>query len=301
MPHFNPISSRTTSLGSTDIKVSRIGTGTNRWTYGENDEPVFQVYKSLLDKGVNFFDTAEIYTGGKSERLLGACYRRDGRQPIIASKYRPSSSRCTERDFLEALDGSLRRLGVETLDLYYIHFPPSAQSIEDLMDYMAEAWTSEKIRAVGVSNFDAEQMRRSAAQLERHGMKLAANQVEYSLLNRGTENNGVLEACKDLDASLVAYRPIGRGQLASAVMAGSSSRATVGSKSESNLETVILSIAEAHGGSVSQVALNWLLCRDYNVIPIPGATKVDHALENVRALDWVMSEAEFNELDEASS
>ena len=299
MAHFNSVSSRTT-LGSTDIGVSRIGTGTNRWTFGENDEPVYQVYKSLLDKGVNFFDTAEIYTGGKSESLLGACYKRDGRQPIIASKYRPSSSRGTKNDFLEALDGSLRRLGVETLDLYYIHFPPSTQSIEDLMDYMAEAWTSEKIRAVGVSNFDAEQMRRSAAQLEKHGMKLAANQVEYSLLNRETETNGVLEACKDLDASLVAYRPIGRGQLASAVMAGSSSRAAAGTKGESNLETVILSIAEDHEGSVSQVALNWLLRRDDKVIPIPGATKVDHALENAGALDWVMSEAEFNELDEAS-
>jgi aryl-alcohol dehydrogenase-like predicted oxidoreductase len=161
MAHINSVSSRTKLLGSTDIRVSRIGTGTNQWVFGENDEPVFQVYKSLLDKGVNFFDTAETYTGGKSERLLGACYKRDGRQSIIASKYRPSSSRRTESDFLKALDGSLRRLGVVTLDLYYIHMPPSAQSIEDLMDYMAEAWTSEKIRAVGVSNFDAEQMRRS--------------------------------------------------------------------------------------------------------------------------------------------
>ena len=300
MAHFTSVSSQTT-LGSTDIRVSRIGTGTNRWTFGENDEPVYQVYKSLLDKGVNFFDTAEIYTGGKSERLLGACYKRDGRQPIIASKYRPSSSRGTKNDFLETLDGSLRRLGVETLDLYYIHFPPSTQSIEDLMDYMAEAWTSEKIRAVGVSNFDAEQMRRSAAQLEKHGMKLAANQVEYSLLNRGTETNGVLEACKDLDASLVAYRPIGRGQLASVAMTGSSSRDAAGSKRESNLETLIQSIAEDHGGSVSQVAINWLLRRDDIVIPIPGATKVDHALENIGALDWIMSESEFNELDEASS
>ncbi len=202
---------------------------------------------------------------------------------------------------MDALDGSLRRLGVETLDLYYIHFPPSTQSIEDLMDYMAEAWTSEKIRAVGVSNFDAEQMRRSAAQLEKHGMKLAANQVEYSLLNREAETNGVLEACKDLDASLVAYRPIGRGQLASVAMTGSSSRDAAGSKRESNLETGIRSIAEDHGGSVSQVAINWLLRRDELVIPIPGATKVDHALENIGALDWIMSESEFNELDEASS
>jgi aryl-alcohol dehydrogenase-like predicted oxidoreductase len=300
MTHFNSLSNRTTLLGSTDIRVSRIGTGTNRWALGENDEPVFQVYKVLLDKGVNFFDTAEIYTDGKSERLLGACYRRDGRPSIIASKYLPSSSRRIEKDFLEALDGSLRRLGVETLDLYYVHMPPTAQSIEDLMDYMAEAWTVEKIRAVGVSNFDAEQMRRAAERLEGHGVKLAANQVEYSLMNRQPETNSVLEACKNLDASLVAYRPLGRGLLASVGMIGGSSRAAVGTKIESTLETVILSIAEDHGGSVSQVALSWLLRKDELVIPIPGATKVDHAVENAGVLDWVMSEAEFNELDDAS-
>jgi aryl-alcohol dehydrogenase-like predicted oxidoreductase len=288
---------RTTLLGSTDIRVSRIGTGTNRWAFGENDEPVYQVYQSLLNEGVNFFDTAEIYTGGKSERLLGSCYKRDERRPIIASKYRPTSNRRTKNAFFNALDDSLKRLGVETLDLYYVHFPPSEQSIEDLMDYMAESWASEKIRAVGISNFSAEQMRRAADQLERHGLKLAANQVEYSLLNREVESNGVLEACKDLGASLVAYRPIGRGQLASF---NKSSSKAVGS-SESNLEKVIQSIAEDYGGSVSQVAINWLLRKDDVVIPIPGATKVNHALENVGALDWVMSESEFNDLDEASS
>ena len=295
------VSSRTTSLGSTDIRVSRIGTGTNRWALGENDEPVFQVYKALLDKGVNFFDTAEIYTGGRSELLLGACNRQDGRPSIIASKYRPSSSRRIKKDFLEALDESLRRLGVKTLDLYYVHSPPTAQSIEDLMDYMGEAWAAGKIRAVGVSNFNAEQMRKAAARLERHGVKLAANQVEYSLMNREPETNGVLEACKNLDASLVAYRPLGRGQLASVEMTGGFSRVVGGSSSEDTLEATIRSIAEDHGGSVSQVALSWLLRRDELVIPIPGATKVDHALENAGALDWVMSEAEFNELDGAAS
>jgi aryl-alcohol dehydrogenase-like predicted oxidoreductase len=300
MVNFKPITSRTTLLGSTDIRVSRIGTGTNRWALGENDEPVFQVYKALLDNGVNFFDTAEIYTGGKSEHLLGACSKRDGRPSIIASKYRPSSSRRIEKDFLEALDGSLNRLGVRTLDLYYVHMPPTAQSIEDLMDYMAEAWAAGKIRAVGVSNFDAEQMRKAAARLERHDLKLTANQVEYSLMNREPETNGVLEACKNLDTSLVAYRPLGRGQLASVGMTGDFSRVVGGSSSEDTLEATIRSIAEDHEGSVSQVSLRWLLRRDELVIPIPGATKVDHALENAGALDWVMSEAEFNELDEAS-
>jgi aryl-alcohol dehydrogenase-like predicted oxidoreductase len=293
----NIISSFSTSLGSTNIKVSRIGTGTNRWALGENDEQVCQVYKMLLDKGVDFFDTAELYTGGRSERLLGDCYRRDGRSSVLASKYRPSASRLTKRDFMEALEGSLKRIGVETLDLYYVHMPPSAQSIEDLMDYMVEASAAGKIRAVGVSNFDAEEMRKAASRLEEHGVKLAANQVEFSLMNREPEINGVLEACKSLNVSLVAYRPLGRGQLAivSSSMTVSGSR-----KVDSSIDSVMRSIADAHGGSVSQVALNWLLFKDKLIIPIPGATKVDHAMENAGALEWVMSETEFKELEEAS-
>jgi len=242
---------------------------------------------------VNFFDTAEIYTGGRSERLLGDCRRRDGRKAIIASKYRPSASRRTKKDFTEALDDSLNRLGVETLDLYYVHMPPSAQSIEDLMDYMAEALAADKISSVGVSNFDADQMRRAAAQLEEHGLKLAANQVEYSLQNREPETNGVLEACKSLGASLVAYRPLGRGQLASLEI-------NVGSESETSLENIIKSIAMEHGGSASQVVLLWVRHGDELVIPIPGATEVDHAVENAGVLDWVMSEEGFKMLDEAS-
>jgi len=288
MKQSNSNSSQTTYLGSTEIKVPRIGTGTNRWAQGENDEAVLKVYKALMDKGVNFFDTAEIYTGGRSERLLGDCIKQIGGSPIIASKYRPSTSRRTKKDFNEALENSLKRLDVETLDLYYVHMPPSAQSIEDLMDYMAEAKASEKIRAVGVSNFDVDQMRRAAVRLEAHSLKLAANQVEYSLTHREPETNGVLEMCKSLDVSLVAYRPLGRGQLA--LVGGS----------KSTLDDLIQSIAENHDGSASQVALRWLIQSNELVIPIPGATKLDHAVENAGALDWVMSKSEFKELDEAS-
>jgi aryl-alcohol dehydrogenase-like predicted oxidoreductase len=294
MKNFNTNISGKTLLGSTDIEVSRLGTGTNRWAYGENDEKVQRLYKALLDKGVDFFDTAEVYKRGKSERLLGECYRKDGRPADLASKYRPQASRRTKKDFTKALDGSLRRLGVDTIDLYYIHNPPSAQSIEDLMDYMAEALTEGKIRSVGVSNFDAEQMRRAATRLEEHGFKLAANQVEYSLQHREPERNGVLEACNNLNVSLVAYRPLVRGRLASVDNTGES-------RDQSNLETLIKSIAEEHEGTFSQVALNWLLQKDESVIPIPGTTNVDHAIDNAGALDWVMSRAEFSELEESSS
>ena len=293
---------RTTKLGSTGITVSRIGTGTNRWSFGENDEPVYQAYKSLLDKGINFFDTAEIYTGGKSESLLGACLRRDGRPAVIASKYRPSTTRLTSKQFTEALNESLSRIGVKTIDLYYIHMPPTTQSIEVLMDYMAEALEAGKIRSVGVSNFDSEQMRIAADQLEVHGIPLAANQVEYNLMNREPETNGVLEACRELKASLVAYRPLGRGQLASDKATGDpSSKIEGGLSREGSILEALHLIAERHRRSVGQVALGWLLRRDEVVIPIPGVTKIGHASENSETLNWSLTEAEFRELEEVSS
>ena len=221
---------------------------------------------------------------------------------VIASKYMPSRTRTTSKHFAEALSESLNRLKVETLDLYYIHMPPTTQSVEDLMDYMAEAYGVGRIRSVGVSNFDAKQMRRASARLEGHGIPLAANEVEYSLMHREPEVNGVLEACRELNVSLVAYRPLGRGVLASAEAAADSSKIARGKSSmEDSVMGAIQLIARRLGRSVGQVALSWLLRRDEAAIPIPGATKVDHALENAGALDWVLGDAEFRELEEVSS
>jgi aryl-alcohol dehydrogenase-like predicted oxidoreductase len=280
----------TTELGSTRITVPRIGTGTNRWVIGENDVPVYEVYTTLIDMGINFFDTAEIYTGGRSERLLGECRRRDGRPAVLASKYRPSEDRSTSKAFMQALDATLNRIGVETIDLYYIHTPPTTGSIETLMDCMAEAHQSGKIRAVGVSNFSAEQMRRATSQLEKHDIPLAANQVEYSFSNREPENDGVLEACRELRVSLVAYRPLSRGILASPKVHNEKNR----------VDEALAIIADRHGGTPSEVALAWLLSRDDLIIPIPGATKKEHALQNADALNLAIRDDEWAVLDEAS-
>ncbi len=284
-----------------------MGTGTNRWAQGKNDESVFQAYQSLVDAGVNFFDTAEVYNSGKSERLLGACLQRDHRPVVIASKFAPLPTRLTRRQFMNALDASLSRLGVQTIDLYYIHFPYSLLSIETLMDLMAQAVEAGKIRAVGVSNFNANQMRRAATRLERYHIPLAANQVRYNLLQRQPEENGVLDACRELNVALVAYRPLEGGQLKSNTAPGAPSGSpSTGGKGnapskEQVLQDTLEAIAQTRGKSVSQVALNWLLRRDEHVIPIPGATKERHALENAGTLNWELSHDEFAAIDQASS
>ncbi len=191
------------SLGTSGIMVSPLGVGTNKWMQGRNDEPVSQVAQSFLDAGGNFFDTAEVYGLGKSERLLGTCLQQNTRPVVVASKFAPWPYRLSCRQFMDALDASLSRLGLPAIDLYYIHWPFTFLKVETLMDMMAQAVEAGKVRAVGVSNFNAGQMRRAAARLARYDIPLAANEVHYSLLHRKPEVNGVLDACRELDVALV--------------------------------------------------------------------------------------------------
>jgi aryl-alcohol dehydrogenase-like predicted oxidoreductase len=176
-------------------------------------------------------------------------------------------------------------MGRESIDLYYLHFPYSLVRIESWMDRMAEAVGTGKIRAVGVSNCNISQMRRARDALGRHGIALAANQVQYNLLHRKPEHNGVLAACRELDIALVAYRPLRGGHL----------RESSGPDGHRNSGLEALGrLARDRGVTASQVALNWLLCQDERIIPIPGATKAPHATDNAGAMDWRLSDDELD-------
>src|SRR5579859_4587949 len=214
------------SLGASGLIVPALGIGI--WSWGDKTiwgyggsytrDDITQAYHSCLDAGLNFFDTAEMYGSGESERLLGECRREDGRPIIVASKFAPplsrfSRTRSSARSLLKALDNSLARLGIECIDLYQIHFPSPLLKIDDLMDVLAEAARAGKIRAVGVSNYSASQMRQAHARLARYNIPLASNQVHYSLLHRYPETNGVLDACRELDVALIAYSPLEQGVL----------------------------------------------------------------------------------------
>jgi aryl-alcohol dehydrogenase-like predicted oxidoreductase len=163
------------ALGATGIAVPPLGVGTNKWSAGKNDQAVSEAFQAFHDAGLNFFDTAEMYGLGKSERLLGVCVKHAGRPTVIASKYVPLPL----HSFRKALDGSLARLGVPTIDLYYLHFPFTR--IEAVMGQMAQAVQAGKIRAVGVSNCNAGQMRRAAERLARYHIPLAANEVYITI------------------------------------------------------------------------------------------------------------------------
>ena len=168
-----------------------------------------------------------------------------------------------------------------------------------LMDQMAQAVQAGKIRAVGVSNFSASQMRRAIDRLGRYNIPLAANEVEYNLWHRQPEVDGVLDACRELNVALVAYRPLAGGRLAASVSQRAPSRSS--KKGQEELPEILQAIAERRGKSVSQVILNWLLRRDEHIIPIPGATRAAHALANAKALNWQLNDEEFASIDQASS
>jgi aryl-alcohol dehydrogenase-like predicted oxidoreductase len=272
--------------------VSALGVGTNRWgARGTSQDGLAATYRASLDAGVSFFDTAEVYAGGRSERHLGRCARGEQGAAVLASKFAPLPFRVTPARFRAALDRTLDRLGRESIDLYYLHFPYSPRGVGTWMTAMALAVRAGKIRAVGVSNCSAAQMRQAAAVLGRHDVPLAANQVHYSLVHRRAETNGVLDACRELDVALVAYRPLAGGVFRSGD--GPRDRHAV-------LFRTLGEIGQGHGSTVSQVTLSWLLGRDDHVVPIPGSTKETHARENAAALSLVLTEDELSAIDRAS-
>jgi aryl-alcohol dehydrogenase-like predicted oxidoreductase len=267
--------------------VLPLGIGTNKWRRADRGA-VEETYKTINAAGPCMIDTAEIYF---SERVVGDCLRTSPTRALTATKFFPFPGRTSPRRLMSGLDGSLARLGLKTIDLYYVHFPLPLMDVRIFADGLVEAVKSGKARAVGVANFGADQMRRIADHLGKRGVPLAANQVHYSLLHRGAETNGVLKACRELDVALVAYFPLASGRLAKP-------SDSAGTKA---LLTCLADIARAHEASISQVALNWLLARDPHVIPIPGATKPQHASANLGALNWHLSEAEFDAIDRASA
>jgi aryl-alcohol dehydrogenase-like predicted oxidoreductase len=308
-------------LGASGIMVPSLGVGVwswgdrGFWGYGQGytRDDITQAYKACLDDGLNFFDTAEMYGSGESERILGECVREQGRPVIIASKFAPLPNRLSARTLLKSLDASLERLNVETIDLYQVHWPYSLISIDALMDALAQAVRSGKVRAVGVSNYGADLMRRAHARLARFDIPLASNQVHYSLLYRKPEKNGVLDVCRELNVALIAYSPLEQGLLTGKyrIIAGQSIsvtgprrftrafRTSRRRKIEPLLQTMEI-IAKAHDKTTGQVALNWLLSKDECVIPIPGAKNARQASENSGAIGWRLTGEEFKQIDLAS-
>jgi aryl-alcohol dehydrogenase-like predicted oxidoreductase len=262
-------------------------------------------FEASLAAGIDFFDTAALYSGGASERRLGELA--DGKTVVVATKFPPSPLGRTG-DLPAALDDSLQRLGRSTVDLYQHHFPSPRVDIEALMGLMADAVEAGKVRAVGVSNYSAAQMRIAHHALARRGLPLASNQVEYSLLHRRPEVNGVLDTCRELGVTLIAYQPLASGALTGKYLDGprpAGLRRLMPSFRRSGIAALrpvlqlLRTAGEPYGKTPGQVALSWLVDHD-GVLPIPGAKNAKQAAHNAAALSFTLTADQIAELDRAT-
>jgi aryl-alcohol dehydrogenase-like predicted oxidoreductase len=311
----------TTTLGRSEVRVPRLGLGVMTWgeasglqrimpaksAYGgpkvADEQAAFDV---SMAAEVNFFDTAAMYSGGGSERRLGQLA--EGKTAVIATKFPPSPFGRAE-DLPTALDASLGNLRRTSIDLYQHHFPSSRIDIPKLMGLMADAVEAGKIRAVGVSNYSAAQMRTAHDALAKGGIPLASNQVQYSLLYRQPEVDGVLDACRELGVTLIAYQPLASGALTGKYLSGPRPIGIRRFRSpfrKADLDALrpvlalLREIGERYGKTPGQVALRWLLEQE-GVVPIPGAKTADQAAHNAGALSFRLTPTEIAELGQATT
>jgi aryl-alcohol dehydrogenase-like predicted oxidoreductase len=255
--------------------------------------------------GVTLFDTAAMYSGGAAERRLGELAR--GKEVLLATKFPPSPFSRTN-SMPQALETSLARLERTWVDLYQHHFPSPWVSIPKLMGLMADAVEADQVKAVGVSNYSAAQMRIAHAALAQRGIPLASNQVEYSLLHRQPEVNGVLDACRELGVTLIAYQPLASGALTGKYGAGvrpTGLRRFMRTFRGKGLEAIapvvalLREIGGRYGKSPAQVALRWLIENEW-VLPIPGAKNGAQATDNAGALSFSLTPLEIEALNQAT-
>ena len=310
------------TLGRTDIRVSKLGIGAMVWgdmstapwwsparsAYGPTSTADDQraALEVSLAAGVNFLDTAAMYGKGVSERRVGELTK--DKDLVVATKF-PFGNFSRERSLPAALDESLHRLQRTRIDLYQIHYPFPWMSIRKLMNLLADAVEAGKIRAAGVSNYSAKQMRTAHAELARRGLPLASNQVQYSLLHRDPDINGVLDTCRELDVTLIAYMPLAAGALTgkySATARPAGWRRYMRHFRGKNLAVLnellelLLEIGRRHGTGPSQVALRWLMQQD-GVLPIAGAKNAGQARQNAEALTFSLDDDELDALDRATA
>ena len=278
------------------------------WQYGHDygPEEVREAFQVSVNEGIRFVDTAEIYGNGRSERLLGQFLKETDQPILVATKFFPLPWRFTKGALPRALKGSLARIGVESVDLYQIHWPSPVMSTDKLMAGLADCVKSGMTRTVGVSNFGQSRMVAAYSSLSRHNIPLASNQVHYSLLNRTVEKDGTLARCKELGIRLIAYSPIEKGLLSGKY---SSETPPPGSRGASYggilpklgpLLKLMTEIGQDHGGRTNaQIALNWTICK--GALPIPGAKNAEQAQQNAGALCWKLTDEEVVKLDEMSN
>ncbi len=274
-----------------------------------SDERIRHIVKHTVEGGINWFDTAEVYGGGQSERALTLALETLQIAPedaYIATKWWPllRSSRSLEETIKEREE----LLKGRKILLYQIHQPYSRSTIPEQMKAMARLIDQGHIEHAGVSNFSCEQMEQAFKELKSHGHLLVSNQVRYNLMDRQIEVNGILQKARELGITIIAYSPLAQG-----LLSGKFHARTARVRGMRRLDPrfwpkalqqslplieKLQSIAQANEASAAQVALNWLVTApDERVMAIPGATSVEQASQNAAAMQWRLSASDRSALD----
>lgn len=298
-------------LGSSDLRVTSVGLGawqwgdTNFWTYGKDYDrkDLEEVWWATLEAGVNWVDTAEVYGKGASETILGEMLAQTDPEVIVASKVFPDKD--SALGVRQAAEASLKRLGIDVIDLYQVHWWPPKLPIGELMRGMDGLARDGLVRYVGVSNFSVAQVEEAQSHLEH--ARIVSNQVHYSLLHREPEEEGLVEHHAENGIAIIAYSPLEQGILTGKYTPDhrpGGFRADKARFSPKALEAVQLlletlgEVAVLHGRSTAQAALAWLL-KDPNVVVIPGAKNLRQLEENVGGAGWHIPKDELGQIEEA--
>lgn len=308
-------------LGRSGLRVSQIALGT--MTFGEATEwsrseaESREVFDAFAQAGGNFIDTANMYTGGQSERIVGECVKGERERFVIASKYAnavpgagdPNAAGSHRKSLVQSIDGSLKRLGVDYLDLYFVHWWDFTTPIEEVQRALDDAIRAGKILHFGLSDVPAWVVSRAQTISDLRGVApVAAMQLEYSLVQRSIEREHVALA-RAHSIGITAWSPLAGG-----ILTGKYTKASAGSNARKRLDTMALqpldernrSIAEALdrvaenlGASAAAIALAWVLAK--GAIPIVGATSTAQLSDNLKAAEIKLDRSTLNELDEASA
>ena len=315
-------------IGKSGVKLSVLGLGC--WQFSKSTgfagkfwpnlskNNTMQIIQKSIEHGVNWFDTAELYGWGKSEESLSLSLQKlkiNSSSHFIATKWWPLFRNA--KSIKKTIEKRLYFLQGYPITLHQVHMPLGFSSIEKEMNMMADLVEEGKIKHVGVSNFNQKQMLRAYNALEKRGIHLTSNQMEYSILNRRIESNGVLEAAKKLNISIIAYSPLAQG-IVSGKFHNNPDLITKmhrlrkqkfykrihrgnGLKSSQPVIDMLKNIAQKHNSTPSQIALNWLInYHGKTVFAIPGATNVKQTEDNMKAASIQLSQTELDSLNKVS-